>query len=141
MSFQLHLAFTYRSYQVEELHVGGEVLGRRQEPDGNVVGQVIDAVDEGNLAVIAFHCNKLSIHNKEAAESLGIAVGEGDLVVVWKMLKLCNDATVGRIDAFTNAGSQRPNARAFKMEREQWLWLPSVIDGETLPAIIAEVSF
>lgn len=58
------------------------ILRGCQHADGNIVRQVIDAVNERNLLLKAFHGYKLPIHDEKAAESLGIAIGKGDLVVV-----------------------------------------------------------
>lgn len=63
-----------------------EILRRSKKTDRNIVRQVIDAVDEGNLAVVALHCHIFPVHDEEAAEAFGIAVAERDLVVVRKSI-------------------------------------------------------
>lgn len=66
----------------EKLHESLEVLGGSKQTDRNVMREVIDAVDERNLPVVTFHRHELPIHDEKAAETFGIAVTEGDIVVV-----------------------------------------------------------
>ena len=102
--------------------------------------QVIDAVDEGNLLLISFYRHKLPIHNQEAAETLGIAVGERDLVVVWEGIQLRHERSVRRINALADAGSERAGACAFQVCQEQWFIRSTVIDTEACTAIFAPVT-
>jgi len=70
----------------EELYEGLIILAWSEHANGNVMRQVIDAVDEGNLPIVAFDRHVLSIHHEEAAEALRIAIAKRDLVVVREML-------------------------------------------------------
>jgi hypothetical protein len=79
------------------------------------VCQVVDAVDEGNLSIVAFHCDELPIHDEEAAEAFGITVGERDLIVVRKSIQLCDNAPVGTVRSFANVLSDRADARPLEM--------------------------
>ena len=115
------------------------VLGGGQQADGNVVGEVVDAVNERNLVVIAFHGDELPIDDEEATETFGIAVTERDIVVVGQCLQFGHNASVGCVDAFADSSGNRADAGTLQMQREQGLCFASVIDGEALPAIIAEV--
>lgn len=105
------------------------------------MGQVIDAVDERNLSIVAFDSHILSIDHQKPAEAFGIAVAERDLVVVRKGSQFANERSVGRINAFADACCERARARALEMQRQQRFCFMAVIDAKTLPAIVAEVSF
>lgn len=118
-----------------------EVLRWCKQADGNVVGQVVDAVDEGNLPVVAFDCHILSIDHQKPAEAFGIAVAERDLVVVRESIQFMYERSVGRVNAFADAGRERAGARALEMQRQQRFCFAAMINAETLPAIVAEVSF
>ena len=48
----------------EELDHGLEVLGRCEKADGNVVGNVIHAVDEGDFLVVALHGHVLPVDDQ-----------------------------------------------------------------------------
>lgn len=99
----------------EELHESLVILAECEDANRNVVREIIDAVDEGNLTIITLHRYKLSVHDEEAAEALGVAVGECDVVVVRKMLQLCNKTIVGSIRAFSDPCSKRPGACTFQV--------------------------
>ena len=99
----------------EELHQRREVLRRCKQADRNIMRQVINAVDERNLPVISFYRNKLPVHHEEAAEALGIAVGERDLIVVRQRIQLGHKCSVGGINALPNACSERAGARTFEV--------------------------
>ncbi len=116
------------------------VLGRGKQADRNIVRQVIDAVDERNLSIIAFHCHELPVDNQEAAETFGIAVGEGDLVVVWKGIQLFCETPVGCIDAFADLGGKCTDACSLQMLQEQCIVRRAVIDTETCATILAAIS-
>lgn len=103
--------------------------------------EVIDAVDEGNLSLVALHRDELPIDHQEAAEPLGIAVAECDIVVVRQGMKFCNDAPVGCINAFADVHRDGANARTLEMRQKNRLLLAAMIDGETLAAVVAEVTF
>ncbi len=125
----------------EELQQCLVVLAGSQHADGNIVRQVINAVDERNLLVVALHCDEFAIDDKEAAEAFGIAVGKRDLVVMRKSIQLCYETSVGAIRSFADVCSDRADTRALEMRQKNRLRFPSMIDGETFPAIIAEMPF
>lgn len=103
--------------------------------------EVIDAVDERNLSIVAFHRHKLSIHDEEAAKSFWIAVRERDFIVVWKRIKLCDNSIVSSIRAFADPCSECPGACTFQVQGEQRFRLPPMINAEALSAIAAEMPF
>lgn len=90
-----------------------EVLRWGKQAHGNVVGQVIDAVDERNLLLVAFDCDVFSIDHQKPAEAFWIAVAERDLVVVRESIQFAHKRSVGRINAFADACCERARARAF----------------------------
>ncbi len=92
-----------------------EVLGWSQEADGNVVCCVINAVDEGNFLLVALHRHILPIDHEEAAEAFGIAVGEGDLVVMRQGIQFGHECSVGRINALFDPCRERAGAGALKV--------------------------
>lgn len=99
----------------EELHHGEKVLRRCEEADRNVMREVIDAVDERDLLLVAFYRHILPIDHQEATETFGVAVGEGDLVVVRQRIQFVHNAPVSCINAFADAGSESPRTRALEM--------------------------
>ena len=123
----------------EELLHRQKVLGWSEHAYRDVVRQVINPEDEGNLPVVALHGHVLPIDDKEAAESLGIAVRERDVVVMRQSIQFRRQCSVGGINAFADSCRECAGTCAFEMQREQWFCLASVIDAETLPAIVAEV--
>ena len=125
----------------EELHECMVVLRECEHADRNIVCKVINAVEEGNLPIETFHRHKFSIHNKETTETFGIAVRERNLVVVRKMLQLCDNSSVGRINSFTDFCSECASARTFQVKRKQRLRFAPMINAETLPAIAAAMTF
>lgn len=118
-----------------------EILRGGEQADRNIMRQVVDAVDEGNLSIVAFHGNELPVHDEEAAESLGVAVAECDRVVVRESIQFARQRSVGRLNALADASRERTGACTFEMQRQQWFWFAAMIDTETLPAIVTEVSF
>ena len=125
----------------EELHHGLEVLRGSEQADGNIVGDVIHAVDERNLLVVAFHGHILPIDDQRAAEALPIAVPGSDVVVVWQSLQFLYQTCIGRIKTSIDACGERTDARALEMEiQERLLVIPSVIDIEPVSTIIAAVA-
>lgn len=125
----------------EKLEEGLIILTGCQHADWNVMRQVIDAVDEGDFSVIAFHCDKLSIDDEEAAESLGVAVAEGDLIVVRQGIQLFYNASVSAVRSFADVSCQRADAGTFEMRQQQRVFRNAVINAETLAAILAAVPF
>lgn len=99
----------------EELQKRLVVLTGSEHTDRNVMSEVINAVDERDFFVIAFHRHKLSIHHKKATETLGIAVGESDLIVVWESIQFFNQTSVGCICSFTDACSHRTDTCTLEM--------------------------
>ena len=124
----------------EELEHCLEIFRWSEHADGNVVRQVIDAVDERNLPIVAFHSNELSIDNKEATETFGIAVGERDLVIVRESIQFAHERSVGGINALADACSECAGARALEMCQQDWLFRRAVINTETCTAILAPIS-
>ena len=100
----------------EELHECLVILRGCEHANRNVVSDVINAVDEGNLAVVAFDRYELSVHDQKAAEAFGIAVAERDLVVVRKSIQCRDDPSVRRINAFAYPRSECTNACALEMQ-------------------------
>ncbi len=125
----------------EELEHRLEILGWGEQADRDIVRQVIDAVDEGNLPVVSLHCHIFPVHDEEAAEALGVAVGERDLVVVGQCIQFGHERSVGRINALADEGRKRASARAFEMQRQQRFCFAAMIDAETFAAIVTEMSF
>lgn len=125
----------------EELHECLIVLAESEHANRNVVRQVIDAVDERNLPIVAFHSYKLSIDDEKAAEAFGVAVRECDLIVVRKMLQLCDYPIVGSIRSFADPCSERSSACTFQVQRKKRFRFAAMIDTETLCAIAAEMAF
>lgn len=103
--------------------------------------EVIDAVDEGNLPIVSFHRHKLSIHDEEATEAFGVAVGKGDLIFVRKIIQLCDNSIVGSIRAFTDSCSKCSSACTFQVQREQRFRFAPMINAEALSAIAAKMTF
>lgn len=125
----------------EELQQCLVILAGCQHADRNVMREIINAVDERDFLIVAFHCDKLSIDHKEAAEAFRIAVGERDLIVVWKSVQFSDNPVVSSIRSFADVCSDRADTRAFEMRQKNGLRFPSMIDGETFPAIVTKVSF
>ena len=124
----------------EELEQCLVVLAGSQHADRNVVREVINAVDEWNLAVVPFHRNEFPVYNEEATESLGIAVGQSDVIVVRKRIQLCDNASVGRIGSFSDVSRHRTNARALQMRQQHRLIGKTMVNAETRTAIFATIS-
>lgn len=124
----------------EELHHCLEILRGSEQADGNVMRDVIHAVDEGNLLVVAFHRHILSIDNQRATESLPVAVPGRDVIVVRKRFQFSYELPVGATDAFLLTMGQRTDARALEMQREDWLRWTTVIDAEVAGAVVAVVT-
>ena len=125
----------------EELDECLVVLAESEHANRNVVREVIDAVDERNLAIVALHRHKLSIHDEEAAETFWIAVGECDLVVVRKSIEFCDNPMVGSIRAFSDPRCERPSACTFQVQRQERFRFATMINAETFSAIAAEMTF
>lgn len=87
----------------EELDHCLKVLGGGKKADGNVVRDVIHAVDEGNLLLVAFDGDVFPIHNQRASEALPVAVPGGDIVVMRQCLQLLHQACVRRIEPSPNS--------------------------------------
>ena len=66
----------------EELEQRLVVLRGCKQTNGNIVREIVDAVDERNLLVVALHCHVLPVHDEKAAEALRVAVLECHIVVV-----------------------------------------------------------
>lgn len=117
------------------------VLRGGEETDRNVMRQVVDTVDERNLPVVAFDCHVLAIHHEEAAEALGIAVLESDVIVVREPRKLPHNSCIRRVDAFADHACERADARTLEVSEQEWFLCWTVIDAETSTAIVAAVAF
>ena len=102
--------------------------------------QVINAVDEGNLLLIPFDRDELPVNDQKAAEPLGIAVGKRYLVVVRQSFQFSHEASVSAVDALTDAAGQCADARTLEMRQKQRCFRLSIIDAETLAAILAAVA-
>lgn len=100
----------------EELHECLVVLRECEHANRNIVREVIDAVDERDLAIVSFHRHKLSIHDEEAAETFWIAVGEGDLIVVRKRIEFCDNPMVSSIRSFADSRGKCPGACTFQVQ-------------------------
>ena len=68
----------------EELYESLVILAWSKHTNRNIVCEIINAVNERNLAVITFHRYELSINNKKPAESLRVAISECYLVIMRK---------------------------------------------------------
>lgn len=100
----------------EKLHECLVILAQSQHANRNVMREVVDAVDEGNLPIITFHRHELSVHDEEATEAFGITVRECDLIVVRKRIKLCDNPVVSSIRSFADPCSECPGARTFQVQ-------------------------
>lgn len=93
-----------------------EVFRRCKDANGNVMREVVDAVDERNLLIVTFHLHIFPVHDEEAAEAFGIAVREGDLIVMGKHIQFLHNSPIRRINAFSDPRSERTDACAFEMK-------------------------
>lgn len=126
---------------LEVLHPGLKALGGSEEADRDIVRQVVDAVEERNLLLVALHGYVLAVHNEGAPESLPVAVPGGDVIVVGELLKLRNKARIRPIEASVDSRSERSDTRTLEVEvEERFCLFPAMIHAEPAPAIIAQVS-
>lgn len=95
----------------EELHECFKVLRGGEETDGNVVRDVVHAIDERNLLRIALHCNVLPIDDQRAPEAFPVAVPGRDVVVMRKSFQFSYKLPVGASDASPFTMSKRADAR------------------------------
>jgi len=66
------------SEETRETHL---VLGHVQSAEGDVMGQVVDTENEGNLPSKTFHRYVLSVHDQDARETPRIAEGSSEFLV------------------------------------------------------------
>lgn len=99
----------------EELHESLVVLAESEHANRNIMREVIDTIDEGDLPIVTLYRHELSVHDEEAAETFRVAVRESDLVVVGQCFQFCNDPSVGRINTFVDLSCQCTDARALEM--------------------------
>lgn len=78
--------------KVRERHL---ILGNVQMTVGNIMGQIVDGVDERNLGRKAFDSYILAIDDEDTAETFGITERLGEERVVWQLVEFCNDPGVG----------------------------------------------
>lgn len=81
--------------------------------------QVVDAVDERNLLLVAFDSHVLAIDDEEAAETFRIAVRKGDIVVVREPQKLPHNSPIRCIDTLPDPACQCADAGAFQVCQEE----------------------
>jgi hypothetical protein len=124
----------------EEVPVREVILRRGEEADGDVVGRVINPVDEGDFLLVAFDGHVLRIHEQHAVETIPVAVLLRDVVVVRNMGKLFQETPVRRADALARACRKRAETRAFEVQRERLL-LPTEVEAERFSALRAAVAF
>ena len=125
---------------LEVLHPGLKALGGSEEADRDVVGQVINAVEERNLPFVALHRNVLSVHNERSSESLAIAVPGSDVVVMGEDCEFSNELPVSSTDALGGTACECANARAFEVQRQDGFGRLAMIGAEPATAIIALVA-
>lgn len=77
---------------------------------------VIHAVDEGDLLIVAFHSDILSIHDERASEAFPVAVPGGDIVIMRQSIQFLLHPCVRRVQPSSDAGGQRADACAFEVE-------------------------
>lgn len=124
----------------EVLHPCLEALGGCKEADRNVMGSVIDAVEQGDFLLVAFHRHILPIHDDLPAEAPPIAVIVCDVVVMGQRMELCKDFLVGCSDADIAAAGERTDACSLEVQiQERFFLLPAVINAEVPVTIIAVV--
>ena len=125
----------------EELHHCLEILRGSEQADRNVMREVIHAVDERDLLIVAFHRHVLSIDHKRSTETLGIAVPLGDFIIVWDGGQFLHELSVRPADAFAIIRGKRTNAGTFQMRREHRFWRTAVIDAEPPITSLTEKAF
>ena len=99
----------------EELDHGLEVLGWTQEANGDVMGDVIHAVDERDLLVVALHRHVLPIDNQRASETFPVAVPSGDIIVVWQRFQFPHQCAVDATPTFAIVCCKCTNTRPLQM--------------------------
>lgn len=87
----------------EELSTSEIVLARHENTDRNVMGFVVDAIDEGNLSVVSLHLHVLSIHEQAIAVLVGVAVFECDEIVVGKFCQFVAELPVRCTECLSRA--------------------------------------
>ena len=124
----------------EVLHPGFKTLRGRKEADGDVMGSVIDAVEEGNLLLVAPHSDVLPVHDDLSSETFPVAVVSRDIIVVRQCIEFLNEACVCPIEALPYSRCEGTDACAFEVKIEEgFLLLPTMIDAEVPMTIIAVV--
>lgn len=103
--------------------------------------EVIDAVDERDFLLIALHRYILSIDDQRTAESLGIAVPLGNVVVVRDFLQLPHELSVRSSNAFAMISCKCADACSLEMLGENPFGRLAIIDAEPAMTIIAVESF
>ena len=102
---------------------------------------VINAIDERNLFVITFHRNELPVDHEEAAESLGVAVLQCDMVVVREQGKFPDELTMCSADSLQAPLGQCTCAGTFQVKRKQRLRCFAMIHGKPMVAVGTLVAF
>ena len=125
----------------EVLYPCFEAFGGREEADGDIVGSVIDAVEEGNLLLVAPHSDVLPVHDDLTSEAFSIAVIMRNAVVMRKLVELCHELSVGRSN--TNAFSTGKGADACSLQvqiEKRFSFFAAMINAEVPMTIITVVS-
>lgn len=111
--------------RLEEGEAGLVVFRNREDIRGNIMRQVINAIENRNLSLVPLHCHVFAISEEDSAESGTIR--SGDVCTVWESSKTSDGSTICRASMTSFLISECPKGTAGKMTGKEYDRSPPTI--------------